>query len=210
MVLDEFLSPADGDVLGLERTPSERRRHKRIPLLCLGRFMRADKTEHTCKLINVSVGGAALQTEETLELGEHIIAYFDEIGRIDGPVVRFIDGGFAIQIQATQHRREKLAAQLTWLINRRALGIPEARRHDRMSTENVASSMTLSDGRQVACRMLDISISGASVATAARPPLGSEILVGRLRAKVMRHHDQGIGVQFLDIQNPSALRRHFG
>ena len=47
----------------------------------------ADKTEHTCKLINVSVGGAALQTEETLELGEHIIAYFDEIGRIDGPVV---------------------------------------------------------------------------------------------------------------------------
>ena len=30
------------------------------------------------------------------------------------------------------------------------------------------------------------------------------------RAKVVRHHDNGVGLQFLDIQNPAALRRHFG
>jgi hypothetical protein len=31
-----------------------------------------------------------------------------------------------------------------------------------------------------------------------------------LRARVVRHHPQGFGVQFLDIQNQASLRRQFG
>jgi len=34
-------------------------------------------------------------------------------------------------------------------------------------------------------------------------------MLGRLRGRVMRHHEHGIGVQFVDIQEPEALRRHF-
>ena len=59
-------------------------------------------------------------------------------------------------------------------------------------------------------RVLDVSISGASVETAHRPPVGSLIQVGKLRARVVRHHDVGIGVEFLDIQRPDALRKYFG
>jgi hypothetical protein len=59
-------------------------------------------------------------------------------------------------------------------------------------------------------RQLDVSVSGASVATDARPDVGSEVTLGKLRAKVVRYHEQGFGVQFLDIQNPTALRRYFG
>jgi hypothetical protein len=33
--------------------------------------------------------------------------------------------------------------------------------------------------------------------------------LGKLRARVARHHESGIGVQFIDIQNPAALRRYF-
>jgi hypothetical protein len=29
-------------------------------------------------------------------------------------------------------------------------------------------------------------------------------VLGKLRARVMRHHPQGFGVQFLDIQNPTS------
>jgi hypothetical protein len=60
--------------------------------------------------------------------------------------------------------------------------------------------------------VLDISISGASIGTPARPDIGTEVVLGdqKLRARVMRHHAQGFGVQFLDTQNQAALRRHFG
>lgn len=188
----------------------ERRRHKRIEIQCLGRFMRQDRTEYPCKLQDISVGGAAMLTPQEVEVGEHVVAYFDEIGRIDGPVVRLLDGGFAMQIQATQHRREKLVAQLTWLSNRKILGIPDARRHDRIVPKNIDIVIVLDDGTQIPSRILDVSISGASLFTASQPPIGTMVTMGKLRAKVVRHHDQGIGLQFTDIQHPLALRKHFG
>ncbi len=198
-----------GSLEGYARIEPDRRRHKRIAIHCLGRFMRADKAEYPCKLIDISIGGAAMETAQEVRAGEHMVAYFEEIGRIDGAVNRLIHGGFAMQIQATAHRREKLAAQLTWLANRKALGIPEARRHERVLPTQAESFLVLSNGQQIACQILDVSISGASVSAAFLPPVGMEVLLGRLRAKVMRHHEQGIGLQFLDIQNPIALKRPF-
>jgi hypothetical protein len=193
------------------RIRADLRRYKRVEISCLGRFMRADKSEHTCRLLNISVGDAAMVCSEPVEVGEPIIAYFDEIGRIEGPVVRLLpSGGFAMLFNSTTHRREKLAAQLTWLLNRASLGIPEARRHERSEPANVKSSLTLPNGTQVPCHIIDVSISGAAVAVQARPPIGTEVVLGRLRAKVVRHHEEGVGLRFLDIQNPTALRRHFG
>jgi hypothetical protein len=52
--------------------------------------------------------------------------------------------------------------------------------------------------------VLGVSISGASIATPARPDLGSEVLLGKLRVRRAAHR---VGVRFLDIQNPIALRR---
>ena len=52
-------------------------------------------------------------------------------------------------------------------------------------------------------------MSGASVATDARP-IGPEVQIGKLQARVVRHHADGIGVEFLDIQKPEAVRRYFG
>ena len=189
---------------------ADKRRHKRVELNCLGRFMRADKAEYPCKLKDVSVGGAAITSPQPVALGEHVVAYFDEIGRIDGPIVRLVGGGFAMQIQATQHRREKMAAQLMWLINRRTLGIPEARRHDRIVPKQMETILQLGNGQQIEVRIMDVSISGASIATDQMLPIGTEVSLGRLRARVGRHHDQGLGLQFLDIQHPLALRKHFG
>ena len=205
-----FADLHDLDAGNAEETGPEHRRYKRVELFCLGRFMRADKAEYPCKLQDVSVGGAALLTPQEVEIGEHVIAYFDEIGRIDGPVIRQIGGGFAMRILATAHRREKLAAQLTWLINRKILGIPEARRHDRIVPKHVDSLLTLPDGSQIEVHMLDVSISGASVAIENGPPVGTEVHLGRLRARVARVHEQGMALQFIDIQNPQALRKHFG
>ncbi|HKZ97135.1 MAG TPA: PilZ domain-containing protein [Hyphomicrobiaceae bacterium] len=188
----------------------DRRRHKRYPLALLGRFMRASKEEYPCKLNDLSVGGAAMMSPVAVEIGERIIAYFDHIGGIEGTVVRVFDGGFAMRLVATLHKREKLAAQMTWLINKEEFNGTEDRRHDRVAATNKASTLRLTDGISVDCRILDVSLSGASLGTEARPPIGSEAMLGKLRCRVMRHHERGIGVQFLDIQEPEALRRYFG
>jgi hypothetical protein len=193
----------------LSRIVPDRRRYKRIAVTLLGRFMRESKEEHPCKLVDISAGGAALTAPVVVPVGERVVAYFDHIGGIEGLVVRQFDGGFAFSITATRHKREKLAAQLTWLANRAELG-EDGRRHERITPTNGEQTLQLAEGIVLSCRVLDVSISGASIATPARPELGTEVMLGKLRARVVRHHPQGFGVQFLDIQNPTALRRYFG
>ena len=192
------------------RIAPDRRRHRRFHLALLGRFMRANKQEFPCRLSDISVGGAAVMAPVEVEVGERIVAYFDEIGGLEGEVVRIFDGGFAMRFRASQHKREKLAAQITWLVNKQDLGDNFGRRHKRFEVVNKPSSLVLSDGTSVDCRVLDVSLSGASIGTAARPPQGDIVMLGKLRCRVMRYHDRGIGVQFLDIPDPEALRRYFG
>jgi hypothetical protein len=193
----------------VSRIVPDRRRHKRITVTLLGRFMRVNKVEHPCKLINMSANGAAIVSPVPVPVGERVVAYFDHVGGIEGVVVREFDGGFALKFNSTKHKREKLAAQLTWLANRSEL-VADGRRHERVTPKNGDSVLQLTEGITLTCRVLDVSISGASIATPARPEIGTEVTLGKLRARVVRHHPQGFGVQFIDIQNPTALRRHFG
>ena len=194
----------------LSRIVADRRRHKRLSVTMLGRFMRENKQEYPCRLHDISVGGAAIMSPVTVDLGERVVAYFDHVGGIEGVVVREFEGGFAFKINATQHKREKLAAQLTWLANRADLVDVDERVHERLTPTNGLSSLQLAEGIVLNCRVLDVSISGASIATPARPELGTEVILGKLRARVVRYHAEGFGVRFLDIQNPTALRRYFG
>jgi hypothetical protein len=189
---------------------SDQHRYKRFELALLGRFMRANKQEYPCKLNDISVGGASVKAPVEVDLGERIIAYFDEIGGIEGSVVRVFEGGFAMGLKATQHKRDKLAAQITWLINKDAMGAGDGRRHERVGVPNKSSTLKFPGGIAVDCRVLDVSLSGASIGTEARPTIGSEVTLGKLRCRVMRYHERGIGVQFLDIPDPEALRRYFG
>jgi len=189
---------------------SDEHRYKRFELALLGRFMRANKQEYPCKLNNISVGEASVNAPVEVELGERIVAYFDEIGGIEGSVVQVFAGGFAMGLKATPHKRDKLAAQITWLINKDAMGTADGRRHERVGVANKSSTLKFPGGIAVDCRVLDVSLSGASIGTEARPAIGSEVTLGKLRCRVMRYHERGIGVQFLDIPDPEALRRYFG
>ncbi|MDX2289549.1 MAG: PilZ domain-containing protein [Hyphomicrobiaceae bacterium] len=184
----------------------DQRRYRRVALALLGRFMRSNKQEYPCKLVEMSVGGAQLMSPIDVHPDEPIVVYLDQIGGLKGTVVRSFEGGFAIKFEITAHKREKLAAQLTWLINRKEFDGIEEREHERFDVVNTASVIQMADGRTLPCTLADISVSGASIVTKVRPPIGSEIGVGMQRAIVRRHHDNGIGVQFLNQQDFSALK----
>jgi PilZ domain len=191
---------------------ADRRRHARFEVNLAGRFMRADKQDHACHVTSISVGGAVFNTPVAVSEGERIVAYLDNIGGIEGVVARTSQDGFALRIAATQHKREKIAAQITWLINRCELEGMDARRpgHERITSTEKKTILRMYSGEEVEVRLQELSISGASVLVANRPPLGTEVTIGKLRALVARHHAEGVGVQFVDIQNPEALRRTFG
>ena len=153
----------------------------------------------------MSPGGVALITPIRGEIGERVIAYIDHIGRIEGKIVRKIEGGFAITVDATLRKRDKLASQLTWLANRHILDLPEDRRHERRQPKKPITKLITEDGEEHICRVLDLSLSGAAVKTKARPKVGKSISIGKIRARVVRHLDDGLAVEFAAVQDGNLI-----
>ena len=185
----------------------ERRRHQRVKLSLLGRYMLEDRKEYPCQTLDMSPGGAALITTMLPRVGEHVVAYIDHIGRLEGRCVRLLDNGFTMTIAGTARRRDKLADQLTWFANRQILGMPEDRRHDRFSLKNPLSTLILPTGVTVPCKVTDVSLSGASVMADVRLPIGSPVTLGRTLGRVVRHHEGGFAMEFSRVQTHESLEQ---
>jgi hypothetical protein len=183
----------------------ERRRHQRVRVNLLGRYMLADRREFPCQVINMSPGGMALIAPVCGNPGERVIAYVDHLGRLEGTIARQFPNGFAMTISATPRKRDKLAAQLTWLANRNILNLPEDRRHGRITPKNPSARLILANGINLGVRLIDISNSGAAIATAERPEIGSPVTIGRVPGRVVRHLEEGFAVEFTRLQHPDSL-----
>ena len=186
----------------------DRRRFQRVKLNLLGRFMLEDRHEYPCQTIDMSPGSVALVSPITGRMGERIVVYIDHIGRVEGEIARMFDGGFAVKINATLRKKDKLAAKLTWLANRHELNLPEDRRHDRVTPNNPFAKLKLPDGREYTCRIIDLSLSGAALAITDQPPIGSLVNVGQLRAEIVRHFEEGIAVEFATTQTEASLQQN--
>ncbi|MFD1332666.1 PilZ domain-containing protein [Methylopila musalis] len=188
----------------------ERRRHQRVKVALLGRYMLSTRREYPCQSIDMSPGGLSLIAPVAAQPGERVIVYLDHVGRIEGSMVRLIPNGFAMTVRATPRKREKLAAQLTWLANRHLLGLPEDRRHERLIPRNPRSTLTTEDGVIHECRLIDVSLSGAAIMIGLQPPIGSPVMVGRTAGRIVRHLENGVAVEFLRTQSLEALSEQFG
>jgi len=171
-------------------------RYQRVKISVLGRYMLADRTEYPCQIIEMSPGDATFIAPAAGKTGERVIAYLDDVGRIDGTIIDIIDGGFIMNYNASARKRDKISAQLTWLANKDLLDIPEERENARIVPDYRHSSIILDDGRTYNCKVVDISITGAAIDIDVRPAIGTKILLGRMHATIVRHYEDGIGVQF--------------
>lgn len=187
---------------------TDRRRHQRVPVNILGRFMLEDRREYPCQVIDMSPGGMAMISPVSGQVGERVVAYLDHLSRVEGRIARVFDGGFAVELRNTVRKRDKIANVLTWLANRDQLNLPEDRRHDRFVPKNPITRIVLPDGTEHVCRIIDVSLSGAAIATDVQPEKGDSIELGKMRARVVRQIEGGIAVEFAAIQNRDLLEHH--
>jgi hypothetical protein len=179
------------------KAKAERRRYKRVPVELSGRFFVPDESrEAHCKICDMSPGGARITSDAVPSPGTHIVVYIDGFGRFEGSVARPVEGGFGVQFNCSQHKRERVAEQLTLYLNGGSLDDSALRRHDRTPTKGLAR-FTRANGDVVNCEVLDLSLSGVSLATESRPPIGEFVLIGQMAGRVARHHETGIGIEFV-------------
>ncbi|MBC7314319.1 MAG: PilZ domain-containing protein [Rhizobium sp.] len=186
-------------------SPAQRRAFQRVAVNLQGRLMLANYEEYVCKVVDMSPGDVRFACAGCPQPNERVIAYIDHLGRVEGTVIKLVEGGFVMSINATGRKREKLAAQLTWIANKHELGLPEDRRHDRLTPRVTRTELKLEDGRRYPCRLMDLSLSGAAVDIDIRPPIGTAVQLGNMRGRVVRHFLEGVAIEFLTLQSREAL-----
>ncbi len=171
-----------------------------------GRLMLPDHQEYDCTAIEMNAERAQINCEGDARQGDRVIVYLQHIGRIEGTITSLTPSGFFIAINAPERKREKLAAQLAWIAKRQLLGLPEDRRHDRLTPRNSKAHLVLEDGSLVSCRLIDLSLSGAAIEIESRPPLGSRVQLGKfMSGRIVRHFMEGVAVEFDRVQSADAL-----
>lgn len=183
------------------------RRFQRVNVNLLGRFMLEDFREYPCHVTEMSPGDASLITPIKGRLGENIVVYIEQLGRVEGKVVRYREGGFAITLNGSSRKRDKLADQLTWLANRHLLDNADDRRHERLYVDNFKTHVVLPNGESMPARVLDMSLSGAAVDIGRTLDEGTLVMLGNVRGRVVRNLGKGIALEFLATQS-SAEAAH--
>lgn len=199
--------PALAEKIDVGAASTEERQFQRVDLTLFGRYMLTNRQEYPCQVLNMSPGSAAIMTPNLGEIGERVIAYVDHIGRLEGKILRLFEHGFAMSIVATERKRDKLAAKLTWLANRHELNLAEDRRHERFVPRQREAVVRLEDGRTYPARIIDLSLSGAAVEMDVRPAIGTMLWIGNMRGRVVRHFEDGVAVEFAVVQNRDSLER---
>ena len=172
-----------------------------------GRFMLPDSSEHPCQVTQLTPEGAVFLTGIAARPGLGIVAYIDEIGRLEAMVGEAVEGGFAVAFQISGPRRERIASRIRVL---RSLspdddGDEIGHRRDPRHEPGTTSHITLPDGRVYPCEVVDVSVSGAAVRTEVIPALGTSILLGKMRGRVVRYLDSGVAIEFTrQVELPAA------
>ncbi len=182
------------------------RRHRRIIVSLPLRFLARGGVEARGLTFDMSPGGLSVSSSESPAVGAPVVAYIDDLGRVEGTVSRHHPYGFALGLTGTQRQRDKLAERLTFYANRHLLSAEDMRRHERIAVDR-ETVCVLADGKRLPCRVVDLSLSGAAVEIGPKPPVGTDVLIGRMRGEVIRHFPQGVGVRFLDLALSHATVR---
>ncbi len=189
----------------LTRVKAEQRRFRRVRVDMMGRlFVPSDSRECQCKVIDLSPGGASLECDMAPEMGTPVVLYLDGFGRLEGTITRGIPGDLGLRFSCTVMKRERIAEQLILFMNRDLIDEAELRRSSRARQKGIAR-FTRSDGQLVSCEVLDLSVNGVSLKTDVRPPIGEFVLIGQMAGRIARHHDEGIGIEFVGHQPANTL-----
>ena len=170
-----------------------------------GRFMLPDMSEYPCQVSELTVNGAVFTAKMVPEKDSQIVAYIDEIGRVEGLSGEPVPGGFRVVFSHTGQRKERFASRLSGRSSKNTTAGTDLRRSARYTPAEGQSHITLPDGRVYPCEILDISLSGAAVKVDVMPSLGTHLMLGKMRGRIVRYVESGIAIEFLKPLNTTQL-----
>lgn len=126
-------------------------------------------------------------------------------GFLRGIVGRAMGSTISMSIEASANERARLAAHILWLEKRATFHLTDSRSFPRYTPKNPHTFLTLPDGTQANCTILNLSPTGAAVLSELRPELRSKLLLGQIQGEIARHMESGFACGKSVVQDPCLL-----
>jgi hypothetical protein len=169
------------------------------------RNIRGERREFACRTISISTEAIALAGPVRGAAGERVIAHFDDLGKIEGQIMRILPEGFVMSVALPDDKRARLAAKIDWLDKHKHYKLPDDRRYKRVIPRNPQSTVMLADGSVLGCFVIDMSVSGVAVSADISPQLGDVLAVGKIIGRVVRLFPEGFALRFIELQSIENL-----
>jgi GGDEF domain-containing protein len=196
------------DRIVLQMSPTDRRMNDAVRKLIWGASTNLGELDHEDPLV---AGELIRFAQLCAEQGLHSFAYG---ANTIGKATAVVDAGFdyvAGNAVAPTNPAPRSHARFTPLFGDlvpRSSGLDRQvglREHPRFAPLDPNSTVTLPSSVRHACRIPNVSASGAVVLCSIDVKVGDYLVVGSIPAKVVRSTKEGFAVRFLEVQQPSAV-----
>jgi CheY-like chemotaxis protein len=191
-MLEKFdsLTPAEDGV--------DRRQFERLRTNLPGHLFNPEDWQTVeCRVLNLSAGGALVQCDAAASLPDHpLVLYVEHFGRFEGAIAHRSPTLVGLKFRAGEAKRGRLKEMLASYAEHGTAGVETMRKFPRFKSDG-SVTLTRASGREITCDVIDISPEGVSLRTREFPPVGEVVSVGKTRGRVVRHHDEGIALQFI-------------
>jgi hypothetical protein len=160
---------------------------------------------YACRLCSISTRLAVVVGPVTGREGETVTAHFDEFGMLRGKIARKLPSGFVLDLLLNDADRNKLGGKIVWQKKKVHDQVTDKREHKRLLPRDPRTLLTLADGSQMPCFVIDVSQSGIAVSAEIWPALGTPMAIGKLVGRVVRYLDVGFALQFVQLQELDQL-----
>lgn len=154
--------------------------------------MLSDRLEFPCQTIDVSPIGVAVKAHVVADVGERVVAYFEELGRIEGVTVRRGESWFAIDARTSPARIDRLAQKIAALSGGSAEDLVVAKTAETIRTATLRTEF----GQDFPVQLAEESSVRARVLADIRLLPGAKVTIDKRPAVVELHCSDGFLVMF--------------
>lgn len=166
-----------------------------IEVIMRGRVLLPNGIEHACDVRCRAVEQMVLVLPADVEPGTRLVCHVEDLGIVEGLAGITVQGDVDLRVEATPRHLSRLASRLDWH-RRMASGQVDQRGSGRIVPTVTEVCVRLSCGSEMTGTLIDLSAGGAALRLPIRPEIGAAVVVGRRRAMVVRHTEEGVAIRF--------------
>jgi hypothetical protein len=125
-----------------------------------------------------------------------VVLYIEDLGRMEGGILRSASGWLAIEIRAPATKQQRLADKIGWLVKIQEEGLADRRNIRRIDAAQEPILMRTVDGQAFDARLIDVSTTGAALLVEVTLPIGAHVILDDKPASVSRRFPGGVAIAF--------------